>query len=86
MHTHVRDSSILSEYIRDVQILCTLPNTSEALNAVIKITGIHDSSLQEIISDIIPGYKQRVTKYARPMLPMYGHIIFATSSLARKPS
>lgn len=73
-------------YIRDIQILYTLPNTSEALNAVIKITGIHDPSSQEIISDIIPGYKQSVTKYARPILAIYGHIIFATSSLARKPS
>lgn len=64
----------------------TLPITSEALKAVIKITGIHDPSLQEIISDIIPGYKQSVTKYANPILPMYGNIIFATSNLASKPS
>lgn len=67
-------------------MIYTLPRTSDALNAVIKITGIHEPSLQEIISDIIPGYKQSVTKYAIPMLAMYGNITFATSNLASKPS
>lgn len=33
----------------------TLPSKSEALKAVIKMTGIHDSNLQDIISDTIPG-------------------------------
>lgn len=42
--------------------MITLPSKSEALKAVIRITGIHDSNLQDIISDTIPGYKQSVTK------------------------
>lgn len=49
------------------------------------MTGIHDSYLQDTISDIIPGYKQRVTKYAIPMLAMYGKISFETSYLACIP-
>ena len=63
----------------------SLPSTSEALNAAISITGIHDPTLQEITSDMIPGYKQSVTKYAIPILAMYGNIILATSILANKP-
>lgn len=84
IHTYIKYMYIKKIYC--IKIIYTLPITSEALKAVIKITGIHDPSLQEIISDIIPGYKQSVTKYANPILPMYGNIIFATSNLASKPS
>lgn len=54
------------------------PQKSVALKMAIKITGIHEPNLHDIISDSMPGNNANVTKYAIVMDDMYGNINFDT--------
>lgn len=71
-------------YMYDIDLV-TFPTKSAALKMAIRMTGIHEWSLQEMISLSMPGNRHRVTQYASEILNMYGHTVRATAPRANAP-